>query len=410
MALLALVALLSGAMPAWAGTPTTTPRQKEISDQISSLQSQVGEASAEEANLLKEIDASSATKRSLDQKVADLDSQISATQQKLNGAQAKLDSAQAEQRGAETRLSTSQQALTDAHNRLAAYAIAAYTGQSSAVQLLTATFQAQSMDELITKRSYMKVVGSNQADLIALDERLRDEVRDLTAQLTALTQQAQAQATEVANQKAALQSDRADQDSARSQVAAEIAHADDLKAQVVARKDEFLAEQVQLQNESDAITAQLKARADAERASGGGGGSAAPATPGAKGFIAPLAGALIVTSPYGYRVHPIYGTTLLHTGVDLGADSGTPIRAAASGTVVSAGWMDGYGNATVIDHGGGLATLYGHQSALLVSAGQKVGQGETIGRVGCTGSCTGPHLHFEVRVNGSPVDPMPYIT
>jgi murein DD-endopeptidase MepM/ murein hydrolase activator NlpD len=116
-----------------------------------------------------------------------------------------------------------------------------------------------------------------------------------------------------------------------------------------------------------------------------------------------------VTSPFGYRIHPIFGTSILHTGIDYGADEGTPIRAAADGVVVSAGWIDGYGNATIIDVGGGIAVLYGHQSFLGVSAGQKVTQGQTIGRVGCTGNCTGPHVHFEVRVNGTPVDPVNYI-
>jgi murein DD-endopeptidase MepM/ murein hydrolase activator NlpD len=116
-----------------------------------------------------------------------------------------------------------------------------------------------------------------------------------------------------------------------------------------------------------------------------------------------------VVSPFGYRIHPIYGDRRLHTGVDFDASEGTPIHAAESGTVVSAGWMGGYGNATIIDHGNGLATLYAHQSAILVSGGQHVTRGQVIGRVGCTGACTGPHLHFEVRVNGTPVDPMPYL-
>src|SRR5205085_9620528 len=115
-------------------------------------------------------------------------------------------------------------------------------------------------------------------------------------------------------------------------------------------------------------------------------------------FQYPVPGAPI-TSPYGYRIHPIYGTSILHTGIDFGADTGTPIHAAADGIVASAGSLGGYGNATIIQHGGGLATLYGHQSAFLVSEGDRVTAGEVIGRVGCTGSCTGPHVHFEVRVN-----------
>ncbi len=113
-----------------------------------------------------------------------------------------------------------------------------------------------------------------------------------------------------------------------------------------------------------------------------------------------------ITSGFGYRVHPIYRVRRMHTGVDISASSGTSIHAAAGGTVVHAGRWGGYGNCVIIDHGGGLATLYAHCSSLAVSSGQKVKQGQTVGYVGSTGLSTGPHLHFEVRRDGSPVDPM----
>ena len=117
----------------------------------------------------------------------------------------------------------------------------------------------------------------------------------------------------------------------------------------------------------------------------------------------------VVTSPFGYRIHPIFHVRKLHTGVDLHAGMGVSIHAAGAGTVVSAGWRGGYGKCVVVDHGGGLATLYAHQSQILVSVGQKVKRGEVIGKVGSTGYSTGPHLHFEVRVNGSPVNPLNYL-
>ena len=125
-------------------------------------------------------------------------------------------------------------------------------------------------------------------------------------------------------------------------------------------------------------------------------------------FIRPLAGASI-NSGFGYRTDPVTGTQALHSGVDFGASCGTPIRAAGSGKILSAAPNSGYGNATVINHGGGLATLYGHQSAFAVSAGQVVTQGQVIGYVGSTGKSTGCHLHFEVRVNGNPVNPLGYL-
>ena len=99
----------------------------------------------------------------------------------------------------------------------------------------------------------------------------------------------------------------------------------------------------------------------------------------------------------------------MHQGIDISAGSGTPIRAAKSGTVIYAGWMDGYGNIIVIDHGGGFATAYAHQSRLGAVDGQSVSQGQVIGYVGSTGHSTGPHLHFETRVNGTPQDPMRFL-
>ena len=124
----------------------------------------------------------------------------------------------------------------------------------------------------------------------------------------------------------------------------------------------------------------------------------------------PSVGLSNITSYFGYRIHPIYGYSKYHTGLDIGASSGSSIVAANGGTVYSAGWNGGYGLCVIIDHGGGVMTLYGHCSALYVSAGQTVSRGETIAAVGSTGNSTGPYLHFEVRLNGSYVDPYPYVT
>ncbi len=119
------------------------------------------------------------------------------------------------------------------------------------------------------------------------------------------------------------------------------------------------------------------------------------------GLIWPVNGPVV--SPFGMR----WGR--MHTGIDIAVGYGTPIHASASGRVIYAGWMGGYGNLVVIDHGSGLATAYAHQSSIAAGNGSSVSQGQVIGYVGCTGHCFGPHLHFEVRVNGQPVDPMGYL-
>jgi len=123
----------------------------------------------------------------------------------------------------------------------------------------------------------------------------------------------------------------------------------------------------------------------------------------------PTPGYTFITSDYGWRVHPILGSSRLHTGIDIGAPMGANVYSAGSGVVIFTGWLGAYGNAIVIDHGDGISTLYAHLSRISVREGQEVGNQEKIGDVGSTGWSTGPHLHFEVRVNGEPVNPWGYV-
>jgi murein DD-endopeptidase MepM/ murein hydrolase activator NlpD len=160
--------------------------------------------------------------------------------------------------------------------------------------------------------------------------------------------------------------------------------------QVRESKRDFLREEAGLAADSAALAARIRAPS----------GYQLP-PPSGSGLIWPVTGPVV--SPFGMR----WGR--MHEGIDIAVPSGTPIHAAASGRVVYSGWMSGYGNLVAIDHGGGLSTAYAHQSQVAASLGQPVAQGQVIGYTDCTGHCFGPHLHFEVRVNGTPVDPLAYL-
>ena len=429
LAVVAAVPSLSGA----AGAQTSSD-QTRIDQEIKATKKQVDTASAEEARLLSLIEDSTTRRNALDAKVAGFDREIAGVQRQLDAAQSKLTALEAEQRMVEARLVEARAALALAKEELGRQAIAAYTGQSEAASYASMLLKSSSLNDLASKRSYMRAVVGSQTEAIAATERLRDQVGDLGKQVEASKAEARGQRDVVAGQRATLQTSRDAQAVARAEVQAEIAQTDRLRAEVLDRKEEFEAELEDLEEESAAIAETLKRRqaeqaaaaAAAARAAtstttpatvpgGGPAPTSATTAPSAAApsrapgrLVHPVPGAPI-TSPFGNRVHPIYGTVRMHTGIDFGADSGTAIRAAGDGVVVSASWYGGYGNATIIDHGGGLATLYGHQSSMAVGEGQKVTAGQTIGRVGCTGDCTGPHLHFETRVNGDPVNPANYL-
>jgi len=209
--------------------------------------------------------------------------------------------------------------------------------------------------------------------------------------------------------QAALEGALVEEEAAQAAASQALADAQAKLAQLEAEQAEVNAEIKRRAEEA----ARKKAAAEAEAAesgaagaSGGGGGGSVSA----QGFRWPLSGYTRLSSSFGTRVHPISKVVKKHTGIDIPAPTGTPIYASKAGTVVISGVKGGYGNCVVIDHGGGYQTLYGHASKLLVKSGQGVKAGETIAKVGMTGTATGPHLHFEVRVGGTPVQPLNYVS
>lgn len=170
------------------------------------------------------------------------------------------------------------------------------------------------------------------------------------------------------------------------------------------------AEIAKSNRETERMIDELQADADAMTSTIQGSGSSSSNSTYIGGELAwPTPSTSYITSKFGYRIHPIYGYRKFHTGIDIGAGSGSRIVAANSGTVILSGWNGGYGKCIVVDHGGGITTLYAHCSSLLVGRGAKVSRGQTIAKVGSTGNSTGPHLHFEVRVNGVYKNPLNYV-
>ncbi len=232
-------------------------------------------------------------------------------------------------------------------------------------------------EALLRSLELLEIQEIRQAELLAEEQALQEEV------LAALDRDR----LEVEEDQAAL-------DVLHVEVDAELDKQQDLIAAINLDIAAWDNEMVALAADSAA----LKAEIDARQSTGG-------TNPGVLSW--PVNGRL--TSPFGNRVHPITGVVKLHTGMDIAAPTGTPVRAAGAGTVILARWFGGYGNAVVIDHGGGLTTFYAHQNGLNVSAGQTVSTGDVVGWVGSTGFSTGAHLHFETRENGNPVNPANYL-
>lgn len=385
-------------VPVAAGAaPGDEQRKKQINEEIRTLRQQVEEASEAESELLGRLDDVQDKRRQLDRKVSDFDSQIRAAEGEVAAAQANLDRLQAEFVFAQTKLATAEGQVNEARAVLRDRAVSAYVGQPTA-QAADLMLRAGSMRELAATVAYLEAMVASQKSALDRYSKLRDDTVALREAAEVTKDQAMAQRNVVLWRVGVLEDARRQQDALRQEVLGQEQAQSGLVEEVRARKAEFQAQINALKAESDAVGGLLR---------GVQGGQAVQ--PSGKGVLAvPLPGARI-TSVFGPRMHPIYNEVRTHDGLDFGAGTGTPIHAGADGVVVYAGPRGGYGNATVIDHGNSLATLYAHQSAIHVGVGQQVARNEVIGLVGSTGFSTGPHLHFEVRVQGTPVDPMRYL-
>ncbi|WP_299144094.1 murein hydrolase activator EnvC [uncultured Dialister sp.] len=391
MASLLTISLLLGgqalSMPSYAD---------DLDDQVQDLQGQIDSSRLEQENwqqviedvsaklkqIQADLDAANARLQGIRNKQAEINAQIVATQNEIVKMEAYLKTRQ---------------------NVLNRRVRAIYMhGQLNYLEVILG---ANSFSDFANRVELLKRIIRSDYNLILEIQKQKAAIEAKKAQLEEDKRQLDALAAEAEKTQKEIASKKAEQqkvlDAAKSNKAAAAQMEQDLNAQLASVRN--LIQQRLAAAEAARQAAQQAAASD----DGGGGGSDDNYVQGTGAMGWPCSGP--ITSPFGYRTHPIFGTTIFHAGIDIGVDYGTPIHAADSGVVVYSGWISGYGNAVIIDHGGGVSTLYGHNQSLAVSEGQSVSKGSVIAYAGSTGNSTGPHCHFEVDVNGSPVNPMGYL-
>ncbi|NUT33772.1 MAG: M23 family metallopeptidase, partial [Hamadaea sp.] len=293
-------------------------------------------------------------------------------------------------------------AVEAARERLGSFAAAAYTG--SAVAEFNMLLEVRSPEEMVQRVGYLQRITDNQRAAIDQARRARLAARD-AANKAELARRAAVEAQQAAEVRLA-QAETAERAAAEAEAALVALVAERKAAAEIAdaERDAVLRRYQDQKDESERIAARLREWEAAQQNRG------PTLRPGAR-LLMPARG--WKSSDFGSRYDPYYHVWQLHAGVDIAAGGGTPIYAAADGVVAYAGWAGGYGNYTCLRHGRhngeSMSTCYGHQSRIVVSPGQRVRAGQLIGRVGTTGASTGDHLHFEVRLDGRPVNPLPYL-
>jgi murein DD-endopeptidase MepM/ murein hydrolase activator NlpD len=390
---LLLAACLLVVSPAASGQESASDRKQIVDGRIGALEKKIQAAREQEGVLTSQIEVVS--------------NKIDALQSDVDAASARLDQLEAMLALHQRRLDRLNELYTlqtrklvflqrqhhEAVARLSKRLVEIYTSErtsSLAVMLESGSF-SDMLDQLeflnTIGRQDQKVAGEVESAKLQMQET-RNATRKTRRQVAETTRTVAAQTTEQRAVRDRLAWSQRELATARRDKRTTLSH-------VRENKEADIGHMRDLQAESAGLAAKIRSAQSASVIPGPTG----PAS--AAGFIWPVHG--VLTSGFGWR----WGR--MHEGVDLAVANGTPVVAAASGTVIVAGWMGGYGNLVVVDHGGGIATAYGHNTTVTVSVGQHVAQGQLISYSGSTGHSTGPHVHFEVRINGSPVDPMGYL-
>jgi murein DD-endopeptidase MepM/ murein hydrolase activator NlpD len=380
---LGLLLLLIVALPA---ALSTQAHAESSSNSLPSLQAKIAAAQAKEAQLSSDIGSIEGRIRSLEKQVGGVSAQLRPLERDLALQQEKLARIASLFRLQTDQLDFLKRQYSVSLGRLNRRLIELY--ESDDPTTLDVLLSTQNLSDFLDQIDYVRDLGSQDVRITTQvssakgrmhDARektrvTRDKVATVTRTIAVRTAQVRSEKERLLVSKRGLSTSRAQK--AKSLVS------------VREQKQEFVSEAAALAASNAQVAATIQSSASYS------------STPSSHGLIWPCSGP--VTSGYGMR----WGR--LHAGIDIGCGYGAPIHAAASGTVIFAGWMGGYGNLVIIDHGGGMATAYAHQSSITVGGGS-VSQGQVVGYVGSTGHSFGPHLHFEVRINGSPVDPLGYL-
>jgi septal ring factor EnvC (AmiA/AmiB activator) len=366
---------------------TTSDKRKEIHKKIEHLQGKVSHARKQKAVLTSEISRITGRMRYLKGQIGSASAELVVLQGRLATHERILNKLNATYTRQSELLKTYRKEYARAETLLQQRLVAIYEqGQPDPVTVVLSSHSIASMMDGI---AYTRSVTNQDRAVTSDVMHTRDRMAGLRAETAKNRRHALAEAKTVADAAWHTRETRDALAKHRDALSSASHRKNEALSVVTESEQSYLNEIAGLQ----AASARLEGRLRSSGSHGSGVSSS--------GLIWPVNGP--ITSPFGER----WGR--MHEGVDIGVGYGTPIEAAASGTVVYAGWESGYGNFVVIDHGNGLATAYGHQSRIAVSNGEAVSRGQVIGYVGCTGHCFGPHLHFEVRVNGSAVDPLGYL-
>jgi len=391
--LFSLCLVVAIAVPA--GHADLGTKKQHVDAQIGALQAKIERAKSRESVLTGEISAVTSKIRVLQGDVSSAQSQLSRLEGILALQQRKLDRLNELYYTQTQRLVFLQRQYRVAIARLNKRLVDIYTeDRPDAVSFVLA---ASNFADLLDQIEFLNDIGRQ-------DERIATRVRDAKNSMRITRERTKHIRVRVVATTKVISARTAEQRSVRDRLVANrdaLASVRSLKREALGTVREDRAAFIHEVDALQAQSASLAARIRSAQAAAAPTSAPADSSPSASGFIWPVSG--VLTSGFGYR----WGR--MHEGIDIAVPSGTPVHASASGTVIVAGWVGGYGNLVVIDHGGGIATAYGHNTSVAVGVGQAVAQGQVISYSGSTGHSTGPHVHFEVRINGSAVDPLGYL-
>lgn len=335
-------------------------------------------------NKQQELNESRAKEKSLGDQVNSLEQQINSKQSDIDELEASISEAQAKLETLEEELAAAEEKVNTQNENLNARLRNMY--KNGSVGFIDVLMDSGSFSEFLNNLSLVEKVYTSDQDVLEELQKAYDEIDAKKKEIETLQAELSESKATMEEQKSSLEAD---------------------KASVEKKKSEIAADSAETQRELDKLEADAQALTSSIRDSG----SSSSSSKYNGGIMAwPVPSCHTVSSGYGGRIHPTTGKYKFHGGLDIPGSYGSAIVAANSGKVIWAGNRgDSYGNYVIIDHGGGVSTLYGHSSKVLVSTGQRVSRGQRIANVGSTGRSTGPHCHFEVRINGSRVNPTPYV-